>query len=92
MRFMDFVFDPTIAALIAAYVNYVTPVPGARDELLDMAEHAETEEERASLLTVANGSLVFPDDKDLAALKTYRELTTDEEITLWNEAFSEFYV
>ncbi len=92
MRFMDFVFDPTIAALIAAYVNYVTPVPGARDVLLDMAEHAETEEERAALLTVANGSLVFPDDKDLAALKTYRELTTDDEITLWNEAFSEFYV
>jgi spermidine/putrescine transport system substrate-binding protein len=89
---MDFVFRPEIAALIAAYVNYVTPVPGAQQELLDMAEHAATPEEQEELLAVANGPLVFPDEADLAGLKTYRELATDDELSAWNDAFSEFYV
>ena len=30
---MNFVYDPKIAAQIAAYVNYVTPVKGAREAL-----------------------------------------------------------
>ena len=30
---MNFVYDPVIAAQIAAYVNYVTPVKGAKEEL-----------------------------------------------------------
>jgi len=92
MRFMDFVFDPEIAALIAAYVNYVTPVPEARAVLLNQAEHAASEGERAALLNVADGPLVFPAEEDLASLKTYRELADDDEIALWDEAFSEFYV
>ena len=31
--FMNYVYDPEIAAQIAAYVNYVTPVVGAKEEL-----------------------------------------------------------
>ena len=31
--YMNFVYDPKIAAQIAAYVNYVTPVKGAKEEL-----------------------------------------------------------
>ena len=30
--YMNFVYDPKIAAQIAAYVNYVTPVKGAKEE------------------------------------------------------------
>jgi spermidine/putrescine transport system substrate-binding protein len=30
--FMNFVYDPKIAAQIAAYVNYITPVKGAKEE------------------------------------------------------------
>ena len=30
---MNFVYDPKVAAKIAAYVNYVTPVKGAKEEL-----------------------------------------------------------
>jgi len=91
MRFMDFVFDPKIAALITAYVNYVTPVPDAQGVLLDMAEGADPDT-ASQLRTVANGPLVFPDPAELASFKTYRELPTDDEIALWNDAFSEFYV
>ena len=31
--YMNFVYDPAVAAKIAAYVNYVTPVKGAKEEL-----------------------------------------------------------
>ena len=31
--FIDFVYDPAIAAQIAAWVNYVTPVKGAKEAL-----------------------------------------------------------
>ena len=31
--YMNFVYDPVVAAQIAAYVNYVTPVKGAKEEL-----------------------------------------------------------
>ena len=52
--FMNFVYDPKIAAQIAAYVNYVTPVKGAKEEL------AKTDPE-----TAAN-PLIFPTDEMLA--------------------------
>jgi spermidine/putrescine transport system substrate-binding protein len=91
MKFMDFVFKPEIAALIAAYVNYVTPVPKAQDVLRDMAEHEEDPAIAQDLQAVANGALVFPSEEDLAALSTYRQLESDEEITAWNDTFSEFY-
>ena len=32
--FMNFVYDPKIAAQIEAYVNYICPVEGAREEML----------------------------------------------------------
>ena len=91
MRFMDYVFKPEIAALIAAYVNYVTPVPEAKVKLLEMAEHEPDPTIQEDLLAVANGALVFPSQETLDSLKTYRELADDDDITAWNEAFSEFY-
>ena len=32
--YMNYVYDPVVAAKIAAYVNYVPPVKGAKEELL----------------------------------------------------------
>jgi spermidine/putrescine transport system substrate-binding protein len=65
---MDFVYRPEIAAMIAGFVAYVTPVPEAQ------------------------GELVFPTPEQRGALRTYRELNTDEELSLWNATFGEFFV
>jgi spermidine/putrescine transport system substrate-binding protein len=74
--FVDFVYDPTIAAQIAAWVNYVTPVKGAKEVLAaddpDMAENP----------------LIFPPDDVLANVHIFKGLTEDEE-TAFNDAFSE---
>ena len=71
--FMNFVYDPKIAAQIAAYVNYVTPVKGAKEEL------AKTDAE-----TAAN-PLIFPDDATLAKVKQFdsKALGNEDYIEKW---------
>ena len=64
---MNYVYDPKVAAQIAAYVNYVTPVRGAKEEL------AKSDEE------TANNELIFPSDETLGKLKGYPALSLEEE-------------
>jgi spermidine/putrescine transport system substrate-binding protein len=87
---MDFVYDPQIAAQIASSVNYITPVPGAKDVLQTHAEEASGTEAEA-LLRTATSPLVFPTEADQAKLHSYCVLDTDEDIAEWNDVFGEFY-
>ena len=64
---MNYVYNPEIAAQIAAYVNYVTPVTAAKDLL------AEDDPD------IANDPLIFPDQATLANLHPYPNLTPEEE-------------
>jgi spermidine/putrescine transport system substrate-binding protein len=57
--FMDFVYDPKIAAQIEAYVNYICPVDGAKDEMLKIDPE------------IANNNLIFPDDETLSKVKIF---------------------
>ena len=52
--FMNFVYDPKVAAQLAAYINYVSPVKGAKEEAakLDPA--------------LAENPLIFPDEETLS--------------------------
>ena len=73
--FIDFVYDPEIAAQIAAWVNYVTPVKGAKEALA------------ASDPELAESPLIFPPEDVLAKVKIFKTLTEDEE-TVFNDKFS----
>ena len=73
--FIDFVYDPAIAAQIAAWVNYVTPVKGAKEVLA------------ASDPELAESPLIFPPDDVLANVSIFKSLTEDEE-TAFNDKFS----
>jgi spermidine/putrescine transport system substrate-binding protein len=64
---INYVYDPVVAAKIAAYVNYVTPVVGAREELAK------------SDPGTADNQLIFPSDATLAKLQPYPGLSTEEE-------------
>ena len=75
-RLMDYYYDPKVAALLAAYVNYVCPVPAAQEEL------AKIDKE------LAQSPLIFPTTSDLANIQTSRELTEDEE-TRWTDAWTQ---
>lgn len=89
MLFMDWVYKPRVAAQIAQFVNYITPVPEAAGELEHMASQASDREEAARLREVATSPLVFP--TDIGDLHTYRELPTPEESALWDETFRDIY-
>ena len=65
--YMNFVYDPKIAAKIAAYVNYVTPVKGAREEL------AKTDP------ATAKNTLIFPTDAMLTKLHQFDSKALDNE-------------
>jgi len=71
--YMNYVYDPEVAAKIAAYVNYVTPVVGAKDVLEKTAPK------------LANNPLIFPDDETLSRLHPFPVLTPTEERKM-NEA------
>jgi spermidine/putrescine transport system substrate-binding protein len=57
--FMNFVYEPKIAAQIAAYVNYVTPVKGAKEEVAKIDPK------------LAANPLIFPDEHTLSKVKIF---------------------
>ena len=71
--YMNFVYDPAIAARLAKAIAYVTPVKGAKEEL------AKTDPE------TANNPLIFPDDNTLSQVNQFDSVALDNEeyITLW---------
>ncbi len=73
--FIDFVYRPAIAAQIAAWVNYIVPVKGAREEL------AKIDAE------LADNVLIFPTAEMLSKVSAFRSLEEDEE-TYFNDQFS----
>ncbi|GGO93635.1 polyamine ABC transporter substrate-binding protein [Wenjunlia tyrosinilytica] len=66
-RLIDHYYRPDVAAELAAYVNYVSPVRGAREELLKLDKEA------------ANNPLILPDAAMAAKAHEFRALTAEEE-------------
>jgi spermidine/putrescine transport system substrate-binding protein len=66
-QLMDFYYDPKIAAEVAAYVNYVTPVQGAQDAMQDLDPD------------LASNELIFPTEKTLSTLHSFKSLDEGEE-------------
>ena len=78
LMMMDFFYRPEIAANLAEYINYVTPVPAAKNVIATQAASA-TGSKKTTLESVANSPLVFPSDADYAKLRHYRSLTSATE-------------
>lgn len=74
-KWIDFYYDPINAATIEAYVNYVCPVLGAKEVMLELDPE------------LANNPLIFPPEDWVARLHQFRATTAEEE-TAWDEAFS----
>ncbi|MGO3855219.1 MAG: ABC transporter substrate-binding protein [Glutamicibacter arilaitensis] len=72
-KLMDFYYDPAVAAEVAAYVNFICPVEGAKEEM----EKIDPE--------LVGNPLIFPTGEDLAKAHVFRSLEADEETTLNSE-------
>lgn len=64
---MNYYYQPEVAAEVAAWVNYITPVEGAKDAA--MAIDPE----------LAENQLIFPDEETLSNAYIFRTLTGQEE-------------
>jgi spermidine/putrescine transport system substrate-binding protein len=89
MIYMDFVYQPEIAAMLAESINYITPVPSSVDVIKKDAA-AATGEDKSSLEGLATSPLIFPAQSDYSKLRRYRVLTPDEE-KVWNSIFEPIY-
>ncbi|MEU4891851.1 spermidine/putrescine ABC transporter substrate-binding protein [Streptomyces sp. NPDC044780] len=66
-RLIDYFYEPEVAAKIAAYINYVCPVDGVRDELAKIDK------------ALADNPLILPDDEMAAKSHAFRSLSSTEE-------------
>lgn len=74
-QWMDFVYDPVVAAKIASWVNFIPPVVGTREALLDLAADAGDDE----LAALGDDPLIFPDDATMAKTHIFKALDEEEE-------------
>ncbi|MFH8803696.1 spermidine/putrescine ABC transporter substrate-binding protein [Streptomyces sp. NPDC017936] len=66
-QLIDYYYEPEAAAELAAYINYVCPVDGVKDELAKIDEDA------------ANNPLIIPDKAMQAKSHAFRSLSSEEE-------------
>jgi spermidine/putrescine transport system substrate-binding protein len=74
-RWIDFYYRPEVAAQVAAWVNFITPVVGAKEEL----ERIDPE--------LAANELIFPSEEFLAQGTIFKALDADEEAR-YQDAFN----
>ncbi|MCF3105886.1 spermidine/putrescine ABC transporter substrate-binding protein [Streptomyces roseoverticillatus] len=77
---VDYYYRPEVAAQLAAAVNYVCPVPAARDVLASSSDKEQAE--------LAENPLIFPSDDMRKRLATARDMTARERPAFtkeWNE-------
>jgi len=72
---IDFVYRPNIAAQVEAWINYICPVKGAKEELAKIDAD------------LANSPLIFPTPDMYAKVTGFRAMTEEEEAHA-NDAFS----
>ncbi|MFG3425500.1 PotD/PotF family extracellular solute-binding protein [Streptomyces californicus] len=74
-KLIDYYYEPPVAAQLAAYINYVCPVDGVREELAGIDE------------SMASNTLILPDKEMAAKSRSFRSLSTKEE-TAYEEKFA----
>ncbi|MEU5369282.1 spermidine/putrescine ABC transporter substrate-binding protein [Streptomyces sp. NPDC005951] len=74
-KLIDYYYEPPVAAQLAAYINYVCPVDGVREELARIDA------------SMASNTLILPDKEMAAKSRSFRSLSTEEE-TAYEEKFA----
>ncbi|MGW7054567.1 polyamine ABC transporter substrate-binding protein [Streptomyces sp. NPDC054887] len=74
-KLIDYYYEPPVAAQLAAYINYVCPVDGVREELAKIDK------------SMASNTLILPDKAMAAKSRAFRSLSGKEE-TAYEEKFA----
>ncbi|MCU1420966.1 MAG: polyamine transporter substrate-binding protein [Microbacteriaceae bacterium] len=73
-KLINYYYEPEVAATVAAYVNYITPVVGAKEAMQTVDP------------SYVDNQLIFPDQSTLDKVKIFRTLTNAEQ-TKYNAQF-----
>jgi spermidine/putrescine transport system substrate-binding protein len=68
-KWIDYYYDPEVAAKLAAWVNYICPVEGAQQEMEKIDP------------SLVDNKLIFPDDETLAVTFDFMPLDDQQQIT-----------
>ena len=90
MIYMDWVYQPRIAAMLADYINYITPVPAVQAIFRKEARQATKQSDKDYYNGLASSPLIFPSPSDFARLHRYPVLT-DAQVPVWNNIFEPIY-
>ena len=93
MTLMDFYYDPQVQAVVEYYDDYICPVPGRQEVLLNPTGWAKTAlaemkpEIGLPTSTTANAPTVFPTAQYIKNSRNYYQYKSQEELTAWNNLF-----
>lgn len=90
MIYMDWVYQPKVAAMLADYINYITPVPATQQIFKQEAAQADNKDDKAYYTNLSTSPLIFPQASDFAKLHRYPVLTDQQRVT-WNALFEPIY-
>ena len=89
MTYMDFVYRPDVAAMLAEGINYITPVSDAQP-LIRKDAQAASGDDRKTLEYLATSPLIFPTPDEFARLHRFR-VNDKREQKIWNALFEPVY-
>ncbi len=89
MMLIDWYYQPKIAAEVAEYVNYITPVPAAQQAVQADAA-AASGSDKAALNMLSKSPLIFPTAADYSKLYRYKTLSNSE-LEIWDNIFEPVY-
>jgi spermidine/putrescine transport system substrate-binding protein len=72
-RWMNYVYEPENAAKLTEWVQFVSPVKGVKEILIEAGGDSAA---------LAENPLIFPDEETTGRLKVFAELDQDDEITI----------
>jgi spermidine/putrescine transport system substrate-binding protein len=87
ITYMNWVYQPRIAATMAESIEYITPVPSAQSFIAQDAAAAKKAADKASLLELSTDPAIFPSPDVLSKTSYYRVLNAAETIQ-WNDIFN----
>jgi spermidine/putrescine transport system substrate-binding protein len=87
ITYMNWVYQPRIAATMAESIEYITPVPSAKQFIDQDAAAATKPDDKALLQQLAASPNIFPSQETLAKTSYYRVLDPIE-TTVWNDIFN----
>lgn len=90
MQLMDYYYQPEVAADVTEWVNYVSPVPGAK-KFVEQHAAAATGDDKTYLEAVANSYATFPDQSVYAKARDQLAPKAGEELDAWNRIFEPIY-